>query len=405
MNDANNNRQSDLNISDESDLAMDKSGSLQDIFMAPDVRSSTETDDEKKAETNETKTTTAATGEEQAPETEDIPELESPELSVGDHVYQWRSLCGVPFMFQHHGIVMDIIEDKEGKPVRLTIADFAPVQTKPSKKKSRSKSKTKKDAEKDSTQNPEETMQQIAPPALAETDDATITTTPATESFVRSSSLSSSGLSSMQPALEQKGILHTYTDTDKWHKVRYQMGWWTRQMRRSGTVTKAKSDPVGLVLARVNFIMQHTEMLPDYHVLHANCECVAFWCKTGSWATLQASSFLELTAAGQVKSTATIAATAASSTATVTVPAAGIWGSWFGFTSTSTVSWLSLHPMAIPGLACYAAVTVGVPAVMYATAHKKWTETTQRLNDAFWESATAHPDIFAECITHWSEKG
>ena len=106
-----------------------------------------------------------------------------------------------------------------------------------------------------------------------------------------------------------------------------------------------------------------------------------------------------------MKSTATIAATAASSTATVTVPAAGIWGSWFGFTSTSTVSWLSLHPMAIPGLACYAAVTVGVPAVMYATAHKKWTETTQRLNDAFWESATAHPDVFAECITHWSEKG
>ena len=106
----------------------------------------------------------------------------------------------------------------------------------------------------------------------------------------------------------------------------------------------------------------------------------------------------------QVKSTATIAATAAGTTANVTVPAAGIWG-WFGMTTTQSVSWLSLHPMAIPGLACYAAVTVGVPAIMYVTAHKKWKETSQRLCDAFWESATENPEVFAECITHWSDRG
>jgi len=215
----------------------------------------------------------------------------------------------------------------------------------------------------------------------------------------------SSIFSSRRVSLEQEGIMDTYTDTDKWHKVDYQSGWWKRQLRRSGTVTIAKPDPVGLVLARVSFIMQHPEQLPDYHVLHANCECVAFWCKTGSWSTLQASSFLELTAAGQVKSTATLAATAAGTTANVTVPAAGIWGSWFGFTTTSSVSWLSLHPMAIPGLACYAAITVGVPAIMYATAHKRWTETSKRLSDAFWDSATEHPDVFAECLTYWSDKG
>ena len=106
-----------------------------------------------------------------------------------------------------------------------------------------------------------------------------------------------------------------------------------------------------------------------------------------------------------MKQSATLAATAAGSTATVTVPAAGIWGSWFGFQTTSTVSWLSLHPMAIPGLACYAAITVGVPAVMYATAHKKWKETSERLSNSFWDSATANPDVFAECLTHWSDKG
>ena len=107
----------------------------------------------------------------------------------------------------------------------------------------------------------------------------------------------------------------------------------------------------------------------------------------------------------QAKQSATLAATAAGTTATVTVPASGIWGSWFGMTTTSSVSWLSLHPMAIPGLACYAAITVGVPAIMYATAHKKWKETSERMTDAFWKAATDNPDVFAECLTHWSEKG
>jgi len=60
--------------------------------------------------------------------------------------------------------------------------------------------------------------------------------------------------------------------------------------------------------------------------------------------------------------------------------------------------------MAMPGLACYAAVTIGVPAIMYATANKVWKETSQRLSDTFWESARENPEIFAECITHWSEK-
>eukprot|EP00536_Pseudo-nitzschia_multiseries_P006936 jgi/Psemu1/286786/fgenesh1_pg.154_\ len=257
-----------------------------------------------------------------------IPELESPELEVGDHVYQWRSLCGVPFMFQHHGIVMDVLRDGDGTPIRLTIADFS-----------------------------------------------------------------------------NEGIVRTYTDTDKWHKVHYQSGFWKRQFRRSGTATDAKPDAVGLVLARVNYILQHPSELPDYHVVNANCECVAFWCKTGNWSTLQASSFLELTAAGQAKQSATLATAATAATANVTVPAAGIWGSWFGYTTTTSVSWLSLHPMAMPGLACYAAITVGVPAVMYATAHKAWKETSRRLNDAFWEAANEHPEVFAECLTHWSEKG
>jgi len=383
-------------------LIMDQSESLDDIPMTPDQRSSTNTNDEKKMTTNETEatTTTASATPEAAFANEAIPELESPELEVGDHVYQWRTLCGVPYMFQHHGIVMDVIKDEEGKPVRLTIADFSNVETKATEKKGSDSSTVDHE---NITENLNESARRT--PALEEETIEHPSRKAEIETSITTKKSRSSIFSSRRVSLEQEGIMQIYTDTDKWHKVHYRSGWWKRQLCRSGTVTKAKSDPVGLVLARVSFITQHPEQLPDYHVVHANCECVAFWCKTGSWSTLQASSFLELTAAGQAKSTATLAATAAGTTANVTVPAAGIWGSWFGFTTTSSVSWLSLHPMAIPGLACYAAITIGVPAIMYATAHKKWTKTSERLSDAFWNSATENPDVFAECMTHWSEKG
>ena len=275
------------------------------------------------------------------------------ELQIGDHVYQWRSWKGIPRFFQHHGIVMDIIKDEETDEVKLTIADFSNVE--PSKGDSKKKKKNNKSTFKEQQQR--------------------------------------------RSGLFQEGILRTYTDSDKWNKVQYEATWWKRQVFRAGTCTGAKSDSIGLVLARVNFIIQFPELLPDYHVVYSNCECVAFWCKTGTWCTLQASSFLELTAAGQVKSSATIAAAAAS--AQVTVPAAGVWG-WFGFTS--NVSYLSLHPMVIPALAGYAAVTVGTPAMIYMKAKNQWKETTKKLCDAFWESAMDQPDVFAECMTHWSDK-
>lgn len=266
-------------------------------------------------------------------------------LQVGDHVYQWRSWGGIPGVFQHHGIVMDTITDPQTGDLKLTIADFSNVAT-------TTKSKSPKQANR-----------------------------------------------KRQSGLFQEGILRTYTDTDQWHKVTYEANWWKRSTYRAGTCTSAKTDAVGLVLARVNFIIQYPELLPDYHVIYANCECVAFWCKTGEWSTLQASTFLEMAAAGQAKQSATLALTAASTQ--VSVPAAGVWG-WMGYTS--SVSWLSLHPMVAPALAGYAAVTIGTPAIVYYKAKGHWQETTKRLCDAFWESAMEQPGVFAECMTHWSEK-
>jgi hypothetical protein len=284
----------------------------------------------------------------------------SNELQIGDHVYQWRRWMGIPGVFQHHGIVMDIhfLQGDNGKDEerKLTIADFSNVE--------------------------QQQQQQQQKGSKQQQQQQTIVDT-----------------SRRRGGLTQEGIVRTYTDTDQWHKVRYQASFWKRQVYRAGTCTSATSDAVGLVLARVQFIIQHPDTLPDYHVLHANCECVAVWCKTGQWSTLQASSFLELTAAGQVKSSATLAASAAG--AQVTVPAAGMWG-WLGYTS--QVSWLSMHPMVLPALAGYAVVSVGAPAIMYVQARKQWTKTTERLQEAFWEAASEHPEVFAECLVHWSDK-
>ena len=277
---------------DATDKAMAPTEALHDIPMTPERKSSASTNE--KVEGTEATATNAA--QEEGLVNEVIPELESPELEIGDHVYQWRSLCGVPFMFQHHGIVMDVIKDEEGNPVRLTIADFSNVETKGTEK---AKSLMNKEITEITTDSPKESAPSPEEePIEDQSESAELEPSKISQKRRSSPMFSSRQMSLDQITLEQEGLVRTYTDTDKWHKVRYQSGFWKRQLNRSGTVTGARSDPVGLVLARVNFIMQHPDKLPDYHVLHANCECVAFWCKTGNWSTLQASSFLELTAAG-----------------------------------------------------------------------------------------------------------
>lgn len=296
---------------------VDQNDSLQEIPMTPEKEkvSSRKGDSHGKTPTDESLPPSSF---------EVIDEQESEELQIGDHVYQWRSLAGVPWVFQHHGIVMDVVrsddiigDDENGKSrtktiVRLIIADFSNVETQNQKKKGPSKP----------SHQLHQQQQAASGAAAGQRESSTTLDGDKMEARERNTQKNSAvrRSSSSRLSLAQEGIMRTYTDTDKWHKVHYQSKWWMRQVYRSGTCTKAKPDPVGLVLARVHFILQHPELLPDYHVFHANCECVAFWCKTGRWSTLQASTFLELTAAGQVKSSATLAAAAAGATQTVTVP-------------------------------------------------------------------------------------
>lgn len=295
---------------------------------------------------------------------EALPDLP---LEIGDHVYQWRSFAGCPGVFQHHGIVVNVGRDELGD-MELEIADFSCILRTPPK--SRSCTRTAKDA------------------ALQQSQSIDMIT----------------GREGDTSALQ--GILRVYKSSSsdqKWHKVHYKASVWKTSLWRSGTCTCVESDPPAKVLARAYFLLEHPEVLPSYHIFQSNCECVSVFCKTGSWSTLQASSLLSLTAAGQLKSTATLAAYVASQQVTVQSPAAGIWG-YLGYTTSTQVSLLSTQPHLIPLLAAYGVVTAGGPTFVLWRCQRFWEKTAERLNEEFWKHALKDPDIFAHSMMHWSEK-
>jgi len=134
-----------------------------------------------------------------------------------------------------------------------------------------------------------------------------------------------------------------------------------------------KSDPPKLVLARTRFLLEHGEnVLPPYHILNSNSECIAVFCKTGVWSTLQASVFLHSTAIGNAKSSMAVTLGVAASVPFLAPVVGGI------------------------GLAM-----VGAPYVLLNQSKEKWAAATASLTTAFW--AQAPNEVFVECIEHWSK--
>jgi len=174
-----------------------------------------------------------------------------------------------------------------------------------------------------------------------------------------------------------------------------------QQTPRSKSRNKTKdddlpsTDPGTLVVERVNFLLENQNLIPPWHALKSNSECLAVWCKTGRWSTYQVSGYLNTIFMGQAKTAATVAA--AASTATVSVPAAGYMG-WLGFTT--QVSLLALHPWLIPAIAGYGIASIGVPMYILKRCGKQWAKTTIDLNNEFWRQAP--PDVFVDCIRKWS---
>lgn len=292
-----------------------------------------------------------------------------PPFVMGDHVYRRFTYAMIPF--QHHAIVLDVWkedpeeeEEEEGDDCVWILKIF------------------------DFSRHPEdgEAMPPDSPRVVLSSSKA-----------------------------PRNGGLRVYeSPAHHWQKVIYGAPWMQRHLwSSSGTCTAATSDAPGLVRARVQFLLEHatkeeeagtnnkepnTRLLPSYAWLYANSECVAVWCKTGTWATMQAVSWLTWTALGQVKSAATMAGVAAATQ--VAVPAAGLWG-WFGYTT--QVSLLTVQPALLPAIAAYGAVTVALPAAWWHRSRHQWQSTTIRLNEAFWNAAVEDPESFVDGITHWSE--
>ena len=131
------------------------------------------------------------------------------------------------------------------------------------------------------------------------------------------------------------------------------------------------SDSAKLVLARTHFVLEHEEMLPPYHVFYSNSECIAVWCKTGRWSTLQAAVYLVSTSVGYAKSATMI---------TLTVAAA--------------------HAVLLPAMAIGGLAVAGAPLLFLKKSQEQWDKTTMRLTDKFWMHA--EPPVFVEAIKYWA---
>jgi hypothetical protein len=128
-----------------------------------------------------------------------------------------------------------------------------------------------------------------------------------------------------------------------------------------------------LVLARTTYLLAHGEsVLPPYHPFKANSECIAVFCKTGRWSTLQASVFLHSTAIGNAKSSMAM-----------------------------TLGIAASAPFLAPAIAGIGIMAVGAPYVILNQSKEFWQQQTLRLNDLFW--AQAEPEVFVECIEHWTK--
>ena len=136
-----------------------------------------------------------------------------------------------------------------------------------------------------------------------------------------------------------------------------------------------KSDPTEIVLARANFLLECGEdILPPYHVFYSNSECIAVWCKTGRWSTLQTAVFLSSTTVGGAKS-ATVA----------------------------TLGVAAAHAILAPVVAVGGLIYVAAPMVMLKKSREKWEESTQIMTEHFW--SWAPPAVFVAAIEHWSALG
>ena len=208
-------------------------------------------------------------------------------LRPGDHIFIWQSYGINPRAYQRHAVVVSVTENGEDDPL-----------TRPQ----------------DSSQSHEEQLA-FDLDTLYTTDDVDGIDVTVVSFYHFRRHHQAHGAAAAQAASSNKRgkrsgckreLLREFIGEDgikkkkPIHKVRY-----GRKVKKgilsqkAGVGTALKKDQVGLILARVDYVLEHPDHLPDHNALSANGECASLWCVTGRWCTLQGASILAITSVGQ----------------------------------------------------------------------------------------------------------
>ena len=142
------------------------------------------------------------------------------------------------------------------------------------------------------------------------------------------------------PKESRHGLRVICVSSANWSKITY--------------ASNAPTSPTFTIRRRIEFLLKHPHLIPAYSVIESNCECVAVWCKTGVWTTLQAQSWLGSTNFGSRMAIASLA--------------------------------VASSVVAIPFVGCMLAagvMTEVASGVWGDRAKKRWEEQTKVLNEAF----------------------
>ena len=224
----------------------------------------------------------------------------------GDHVTLSCNAAGIPY--QHHAIVLSVGQESNGEST-LCVSDF--------------------------TADGADGIVASSGTALTSFGTAAITN----DSDGASDKNAEGGVSKKQNNTNnQHGLRVLTVSANEWQKVQYN--------------DSAPTSPPNIVRQRVEYLLKHPHTIPSYSLVESNCECVAVWCKTGKWTTLQAEHWLGTT----------------------------------NFGSRVAIAGLSIASAAVPGAGLLLAAGVAteiVTGLWGAHAKRKWEEQTTLLNDAF----------------------
>jgi hypothetical protein len=131
------------------------------------------------------------------------------------------------------------------------------------------------------------------------------------------------------------------------------------------------SDPVEIVLARANFCLENMNLLPPYHVFFSNSECIAVWCKTGRWSTLQTAVWCSTNSVGAFK------------TSTLT-----------------TIGVAAANPLLAPVIAIGGLLWVSAPMLILQQSRLAWEEYTRTMTSLFWDLAPN--GVFVSAVENWT---